>query len=86
MDNVFAFNTGNHKMLLSISDPIWKRRILYMRRQYQDVKITSKKGDAILTAEMPVSYLHIIKSLSAKERKRCGKYDCGFSKDKGKYQ
>lgn len=86
MDNVFAFNTGDDIMLVSLSDPLWKQRLLNMRRKYRDIKITSKKGDATLTAEMPVSYLRIIKALSSKERKKYGKYDCGFSKDKGKYQ
>ena len=82
MDNVFAFNTGDDTMLVSLSDPLWKRRLLNMRRKYRDIKITSSKGDNLLIAEMPVSYLHILKSFSAKERKRYGKYDYGqFSED-----
>ena len=84
MDNVFAFNTGDDTMLVSVSDPLWKRRLLNMRRKYRDIKITSSKGNGPLTAEVPISYLHILKSFSAKERKRYGKYDYGQFSEEGK--
>lgn len=81
MNNVFAYNTGDSVIRVQVSDNAVKRKLLLLQKQYHDLKILSRKGDEFFVCEIPIAYLHFIKPLSYKERKKKGKYDLGQRRD-----
>lgn len=70
MDNVFAFNNGDERIKVSISDKKLKERIFLLQKIYREIEFISNPDDEKLVFEMPVSYLHLIRPEDEQSRRR----------------